>query len=276
MADTDACSVLRNEQTGQDEHLGMAEHAYQHEAEASEELDNGFADPANTDVDARVAAQKRADSLTQSQQMAVLAEAVTRHPLNREIMYKMLVFCQEERSLTSLEQEVAAYPEFASCTQNPRSMARSLSDSFGLRTIERDAQGDEVTPERKEGLSEDEIDDLVSSLSFETTPVGRDFVEQHAPTARLTELLAFTPERADTYLELLSFVREAPRSYAEIQSLLANRPVLNVVIDGQPQTMQPSVFVDKLERTGVLVWDKGWTLTREGEEFLEGLLEKTK
>ena len=35
--------------------------------------------------------------------------------------------------------------------------------------------------------------------------------------------------------------------------------------------MQPSVFVDKLERAGALVWNEGWRLTEEGEAFLQDL-----
>ena len=35
--------------------------------------------------------------------------------------------------------------------------------------------------------------------------------------------------------------------------------------------MQPSVFVDKLERAGVLFYDGGWQATEAGIEVLDGV-----
>ena len=81
------------------------------------------------------------------------------------------------------------------------------------------------------------------------------------------------PERAATYREVLEFIDEQPRSYNEVRALLEGRDVLQVVLHGHVETMQPSVFVDKLERSGALVWNKGWTLTAEGKEYLRELQE---
>ena len=53
--------------------------------------------------------------------------------------------------------------------------------------------------------------------------------------------------------------------------LLRGRPVLETVIGGERRRMQPSVFVDKLERSGALVWKEGWCLTEEGDAFLRDL-----
>ena len=97
------------------------------------------------------------------------------------------------------------------------------------------------------------------------------FVDYNKPSARLVDLLHLVPERTDTYIELLEFVEAAPRPYGQIEELLLGRPALQTVIDGRVETMQPSVFVDKLERAGALVWKEGWTLTEEGREFLEDL-----
>lgn len=85
------------------------------------------------------------------------------------------------------------------------------------------------------------------------------------------ELLQLAPERADVYIELLEFTREKPRAYGEIVELLRGRPILQTVINGVRHTMQPSVFVDKLERSGALVWNEGWCLTEEGDAFLQDL-----
>jgi hypothetical protein len=212
-----------------------------------------------------------AAELTFEEKLAELNRTVMRHPLNREILYKTLAFCAEERPLREAEDFIAALPQFERATQNQFYMLMSLVRSYGLDMIERDEDGNRVLPEQKEGLSEDEVDDLVAEISFKSTDVGDWFVDYNKPSARLVDLLHLVPERTDTYIELLEFVEAAPRPYGQIEELLLGRPALQTVIDGRVETMQPSVFVDKLERAGALVWKEGWTLTEEGREFLEDL-----
>ena len=236
-----------------------------------------------------------AAELTFEEKLAELNRTVMRHPLNREILYKTLAFCAEERPLREAEDFIAALPQFERATQNQFYMLMSLVRSYGLDMIERDVQGSLGSDgmrgiddahraqgsqgahgvgeprEQKEGLSEDEVDDLVAEISFKSTDVGDWFVDYNKPSARLVDLLHLVPERTDTYIELLEFVEAAPRPYGQIEELLLGRPALQTVIDGRVETMQPSVFVDKLERAGALVWKEGWTLTEEGREFLEDL-----
>lgn len=213
------------------------------------------------------------DGLAFEEKLAILNKTVMRHPLNREILYKALAFCAEERPLREAEDFIAALPQFSLATQNQYAMLKTLVKAYGLCLIERDAEGAEVLPAQKEGLTEDEVDDLVVSVAFKTTEVGAYFVEYNKPSARLVDLLNLDPARTDTYREVLEFVGEAPRPYSQIETLLAGRPALQTVIDGRAETMQPSVFVDKLERAGALVWKDGWTLTEEGREFLRDLKE---
>lgn len=230
--------------------------------------DGSYADDASTAVDGVEAAE-----LTFDQKLDALNMTVMRHPLNREILYKALAYCREERPLRDAEDYIASLPQFDLATQNQYYMLMSLVKSHGLEFIERDDDGNIVTPEMKECLTEDEADDLVATWSFKTTEVGDYFVEYNKPGARLVDLLNLVPERADTYAELLEFVGAEPRTYGQIESLLQGRPALETIIDGRHETMQPSVFVDKLERAGALVWNKGWTLTEEGKEFLQDLKE---
>ena len=95
-------------------------------------------------------------------------------------------------------------------------MLMSLVRSYGLDMIERDEEGNRVLPEQKEGLSEDEVDDLVAEISFKSTDVGDWFVDYNKPSARLVDLLHLVPERTDTYIELLEFVEAAPRPYGPV------------------------------------------------------------
>ena len=236
--------------------------------------DNGFVNPANDDASeepTEAQVQEAMEGLTHDQKLRMLEEVVIKHPLNREVMYLTLAACNEERLERDLEEEMATFPQFASCTQNQYRLIATLVKARGLRRIERNQDGDEIFPEEKEGLTEDQIDDLVYSISYESTDLGKDFVRLHNPKARLIELLGLKPERSQTYVDVLEFVAQQPRSYDEIKELLRDSPALEVLINDHYVVMQPSVFVDKLERNGALVWNNGWALTKEGEEFLQEL-----
>lgn len=135
-----------------------------------------------------------AAELTFEEKLAELNRTVMRHPLNREILYKTLAFCAEERPLREAEDFIAALPQFERATQNQFYMLMSLVRSYGLDMIERDEDGNRVLPEQKEGLSEDEVDDLVAEISFKSTDVGDWFVDYNKPSARLVDAYG-TPER---------------------------------------------------------------------------------
>ncbi|WP_350454939.1 hypothetical protein [Slackia heliotrinireducens] len=232
--------------------------------------DNGFADLAENDeakLEERETLEETAE-LSFEEKLVVLNRAVTRQPLNRELMLRILSFCTEEKKLNDVENHVMSFPEYSRATENPVYMTKVLVRCDGLEEIERTAEGKRVLPEDKEGLTEDEIDDLVATTNFITTEVGAQVVADHSPAARLAALLETSPERAETFQEMLEFVAEKPRTYGEVTDLLKGRPVLQTIINGRTETVQPSVFIDKLERAGVLVWDNGWKLTKEGEAFL--------
>ena len=147
------------------------------------------------------------DAKAVEDRLAAIEDAVCRHPLNREVLYRMLAYCAEERALDDLEREAAPWPESETATQNQYRLAEHLVRAGGLDRIERDERGAIVMEQDKEGLDEDAVDDLVRSVAFRTTEAGVRFVEQHRPRARLVELLQLAPERADVYIELLEFVR---------------------------------------------------------------------
>ena len=226
---------------------------------------NSFMEPANVEASDQPEPEPE---LTFEQRCAQLERAITRHPLMREIMYKMLDYCQVETELDALEVEVTAYPEYAACQQSVVAMANILIKHFGLRCIEHAADGSVVSEADKEGLDEDQIDDLVAYLSYETTLEGAHYVEQNRPEARLITLFNLNPQRSETYVELLEFLEQAPRSYREIKTMMKGKPALETIIGGRTQTMQPSVFVDQLERAGAIVWNGGWILSSAGTSLL--------
>jgi hypothetical protein len=217
-----------------------------------------------------------ADSFEESdpeQRYKRLRNYVFSNPLHREINYRVLKYCRERRLLGDLEQHIGDYPEFKSARQSQYFLIMWLRQHGGLAELELDEGGDVVSPEQKEGLTEDEVDDLVATLAYETTDVGLVIVEEMDPKHRLVELLKIEPRHYDTYIEVLEFLQE-PRGFAKVDSLLRGREVLKVGRDALDQPMQPSVFVDRLERAGGIFWDEGWMITTEGKELLETIKER--
>ena len=184
----------------------------------------------------------------------------------------MLGFCRERRPLAEVELFVQDLPEFGYETQSPYLLIRALERAGGVVCVELDDQGEPVTPERKEGLDEDEIDDLVFELDFETTDAGVAVYERLTPGVRLADLLESQSARKDTYCELLEYCL-TPRSREEVERLLEGRDILWLDAPGD-QPLKPSVFIDRLERSGVLVWRGKWVTGAEGRSYLvsRGLL----
>ena len=248
-----------------DEHPRIKEYADgMIDPETGEQVVNSLMEAADRDV-------KEAEpepELSYEEKAQKLRWAATRQPLLREIMYKMMDLCRNETELHDLEDAVDSFPEYANVRQSALSIAGILVNNYGLEIFERDAEGNAVSPEQKEGLTEDEVDDLVATINYRTTENGEDYVRANRPAVRLEQMLGLNPERRETYAEILEFLEAEPRTYDQVKALLAGRPILQIVLDGRPITMQPSVFLDKLEYAGAIVWNGGWTLTPAGKEFL--------
>ena len=212
------------------------------------------------------------DPVVFGRMVAKVTEAVTRNPLQRELFYKVLSFCQESKPLREIEQMVMALPGFERASANAYHFIAVMENAGGLERFEFDDEGDVVDDARKAGLTEDEIDDLVAEYAFMTTPAGQAVVEQHTPRARIIELLGLVPERRDTYIELMEFLAEEPRTYNEVTQLLDGRAVLwHLDSKGNPELMQPSVFLDKLHDAAAIEWHQGWQLSEEGHAYLDEL-----
>jgi len=203
-----------------------------------------------------------------------LSSSAKRNPLHREINYKTLKFCAERRILPEVEDFIAGCPEFKKASQSPYFLLLFLLKGGGIDTFELDEAGAVIEPAQKEGLTEDEIDDLIAQFAYQTNEVGLAFVEQMNPKNRLLEMLDIEPAYYETYTEVLEFLTEK-RSMAEIDTLLRGREALMANRKPDDRPIQPSVFVDKLEKAGGIFWESGWIITPEGRELL-ATLEKSK
>ena len=198
--------------------------------------------------------------------VAALTETVNRAPLHREIFLKLLAFCTTQRMLAEAEEAARACPEFSSVAQSPYRLIRTLVHAGGLYWLELDETGRPLTPQAKAGLTPDEIEDA----TLVTTPVGEQVAEDLAPEKRLRRLFDLVPQRLTTYLDLMDFCREQ-RTFKEIEALLRTRPAAAFASTTSSQPLQPSFFVDALERSGGLAWNDGWKITERGMKVLQQL-----
>jgi hypothetical protein len=201
-------------------------------------------------------------------------ELLQANPLNRNALYRILGACASKRMLLhDLEAYVLEQPEFKGATQPPYFLIDWLVDYDALDVTEIDHEGNDIAPEQKEGLSEDEVDDLIDDFAFSTNEVGKAVIEEFSPKDRLIELLGIVPDRYDTYIEVLEFLTEK-RPLSAVDKLLRGRDVLMSGRKSDDNPMQPSVFVDKLANVGGIIYDGGWQITAEGKELLEAIKDK--
>ncbi len=233
-------------------------------AAADGDLAPKAAEPASTpEADASAEA-------TFEEAVAALTETVNRAPLHREIFLKLLAFCTTQRPLAEAEEAARACPEFASVAQSPYRLIRTLVHAGGLYWLELDEEGRPLTPQAKAGLTPDEIEDATFAYAVVTTPVGEQVAEDLAPEKRLRRLFDLVPQRMTTYLDLMDFCRER-RTFKEVEALLRARPAAAFASTTSSQPLQPSFFVDALERSGGLAWNDGWKITERGMRILQEL-----
>lgn len=217
--------------------------------------------------------KKEIGDMDYEERIEFLRKAVLCHPGHREILYKTLKYCCERHLLNDVEEYIADCPEFKSANQTPYHLLMFMVDGGGVELLELGHDGEVILPEQTEGLTEDEIDDLIDDFAFETNEYGRDLVEQMSPKRRILDLLEITPEFYDSFIEVMEFLTEK-HSLADVDRLLRGRDVLKVGVEPGTPLIQPSVFVDKLEKAGGIYWKDGWIITNEGQEVLETLLKR--
>ena len=237
-------------------------------SEPSSEQTDRSADVLSSLSDEYSGMPKTQPELSFEQKVDAVCALLTQNPLNRSILYCILITCAEKpRLLEELEGLIIERKEYASATQPPYSLVQWLEESGALDTWALGLDGNKIMPQNIEGLTDDEVDDLISTYAFKTNLVGEAVIREYSPQSRLTTLLNISPAGYDTYIEVLEFLKEK-RSLVQIDRLLRGRKVLT---EGRPENdpMHPSVFIDRLFAAGCIIFNDGWVITSEGKELLD-------
>lgn len=207
------------------------------------------------------------------QRVEATLECLGRRPTFRDILYGLLGFCQEEKSYEEIGPFVEGYADFHRNRQEPSRYVFMLLRTGALEEIELDEDGQPLTEERKqaaidEGLAPEDVDLLVFDWRVVTTEVGAKVFEENDPASRFRRLLAQYPEREEAFAEIMEFCR-SPRFMGQIDDEFKGSALLGFD-DQTSQMRQPSSYLEKLERSGMIFWNnQHWVLTAEGQEYLD-------
>lgn len=198
-------------------------------------------------------AAESTEDLTE-ERVARVVDSLYNHPRHRELLYKTLDFCDEERRFEEAEAFIEAQPERAQALQAPYTLVRCLVDAGGLALVRRDAA--HLAAEPREAFR-----------TVRTTPAGRAAVELLAPERRIAACVNAVPARRDAFAAVLAFC-EQPRTLDAVKQLLANHPALEPSARTAGQRLHAVYFIDRLSEAGGLVWDHAWVTTDAGKRFL--------
>ena len=213
-----------------------------------------------------------------------LVIAIEKQPLNRPVFYQALAQCRTEQPEAELEIAVSRFVQFKSGTLDQHTVIMSMVKAGGLQMIEYDNEGGLICRDKGEGSgssklpqanSGDHIGEMpekeieVSRRGFLTTALGLRYLDEQSPDRRIGELLASMPGRNDIYMKLLESIVQDKHTYKFIESLLSDDLAAMKDEVVAHIGIKPSVFVDKMERAGGIIWDDGWAITDAGRRMLE-------
>lgn len=227
-----------------------------------------------------------------------LLKAIAKQPLHRHIYRKLLVFLNDEHSTEEAEAFLAEVPEFAYAVQPEGRFLDVLERAGGIERLCQfkdlengaDSEGDRaedtcsnvvesldggpkaedaIGVEEAEGLGEAPQDALaaLAGAHWLTTDLGREYIEATDPVAPLNELITQNASRTDSYLLVLERCAKEPQSLADLEKAIRAFQRENK----SAAQIQPSVYLDRLERVGGLYWKGQWNITEEGREILASL-----
>ena len=216
----------------------------------------------------RAVAESAGELSLEARTDAVVTCVCSQAPL-REVLYKTLVHCIEPRDFSEVEDFIAAQDEFvySHIIQTPFTLVQMLLCAYGLEQTPLDEAGQPLAPERFEGLSEDEADDLVATYELSTTDAGKQAVDLLSPARRIRSQIMQKPHRAHTFYQVLDFCT-TPRKFPEIQDYFKQEDDLVLDTVQANQKLSPDFYVDRLEKAGGLVWRGAWVTTDAGKQAL--------
>ncbi|RDB70723.1 hypothetical protein [Eggerthella sinensis] len=187
-------------------------------------------------------------------------------PRYEKALYRILGDCLEPIAFEDLEAKICAYPEMRAALHEPDILVSWLVDVEALKTIPKDdeksdmrqlAATESVSIEAETADKPDTTNHEPRSFMLVATEAGRRVWTEHEAADEVARLLEAADAFGSTYTRVLELCR-TPQSTRALEKKLVEEGLLDL------RQRQVSCFLDKLEKAGGLVWDRGWTTTRQG------------
>lgn len=183
---------------------------------------------------------------------------IAREPRHRLALYRLLDFCQQERTLEEIEREAASYPEMVVDIYAPRTILRWLLDCGALSEVDSNV----AQPAKECFEDEKSTEEEDSDYRFVITNAGAQALDRLRSAQPLVVLLAQYPCYEMAFRRVLAAC-ETPQSRQDIEGLFRGDPIME-----SPRKIYANFFLDKLEAAGGIVFADGWMTTPEGRALL--------
>lgn len=192
------------------------------------------------------------------------------NPSSREVLRWALVRCSGGLAdLFELEDEIRALPIYGTGCPEPFYVLEWLVQAGCMEVFDTDAEGNVVDADalREQGMSEDEIDDLLVGFAYRTNEVGQAVAQAASPANRMKRLIAGHEGSEGAINLALTFFLDG-RTLGEFSSYLKDE------IGDEEKTRwgalsSPMVLVNKLAETGALAYgNHAWRTTEEGRQLI--------
>ena len=193
------------------------------------------------------------------------AALVRANAANHAVLLRILDLVQDAVDVCDLEVAIQDLPEYRTATQPPYCLVEWLQQTGAVELVDIGQDGEPVSAEKREGLSEDELDELVCGQIARITPAGRMAFAHFDSCQQAQDLFESRPFRRSAYLETLAFICEK-RSLIEIDRYLRENGLLYLE---NGDAIQTSSVIGKLSDIGAAVFDGGWVITAGGLKILE-------
>ena len=186
----------------------------------------------------------------------------------QDALYRLIAFCEQERTYDEVADEIAAYPEMRGSAFPPSTILGwlvSVEAIWAVRDSSLEDEGGEAD-EPPTGAGAGQLDSKQSQAEreaeiFVSTEAGLAALCRYRSIDRFACLDDQNGRYRPVFVELLQFCKSTQSKQA-IEAKLKDNPLTY-----NPRVF-PGFFLDRLERSGALRWDGGWKTTEAGADWL--------
>ena len=155
--------------------------------------------------------------------------------------------------LTDVESFILARPECKNALEAPYFMIIDLVKQGALEMLELAEDGHAIGPEEKDGLDENELDDLIVDFAFEDTELGRAAADETVPQVRFAKMVGASDALDRGCRAIMRVMKTHKLNALKISELVAKGEIPELDCGETPV----GVMLEMMEKSGVIIWDKG-------------------